>query len=417
MIVKNLHSFSSSSSNEVREITFSKENWFQLRKNEGDNSPLNYDTFMKELEVQVKKNLLQDLKQFVIADLKVVVSEKKYYSIDSINSEYLPTLSYHATTSTSNVNSIVNHGYLLPSEVHPTSNQKIKMANGNFYGTGIYSFLNKDYVLRLADQYRDDNRDLQIIINLVNMIKPYIMNKEDFKTKDKKNKENKQSKEIVTNINGNILPYYLTPDLEGNYFLSITDPSKVASSLIFDNTMVVTGSAKNIIPVCVVTISRTRNPGKILAFTLTTENKSKKIKKMENENSIRVANNTYNIEAIRICNDIYMFCPNLTDTNKTIPVINYYFLVANYFLTIENKNTLEHYISTKSNTDIYIFDAFKSDFANNLSSVKLRQNGIFKILERYQNNVLKTLKCVLDKITTSHNNNNILYFFSINDIV
>lgn len=134
------------------------------------------------------------------------------------------------------------------------------MAHGNFYGTGIYSFMSSVSAAFMSLFESDDNLDLQVIVNMVNLRKTRIFTKEDFQPKSKScNKR----KDPLPSINDNILPYYLTPDMDGNYALSITDLSQIATSLIFDNNMVVVGSPVDIIPLCVVTLTPVINPLKI----------------------------------------------------------------------------------------------------------------------------------------------------------
>jgi hypothetical protein len=391
-------------------VVFTKENWFKLKKNQGTSveyKTLPYCDFIDELELQVKRDLSINLKncfksKYHVGSLDIVVTNKKYDEFKTNDSEYLPVLTYHVTTSNKNVNSIVSHGYLLPGTRHPIGNQKIKMAHGNFYGTGIYSFMSSVSAAFMSLFESDDNEDLQVIVNLVNLRKPRIFTEEDFQPKSK---SSNKRKDPLPNINDNILPYYLTPDMDGNYVLSITDVSKVATALIFDNNMIVVGSPVDIIPLCVVTLTPVINPLKIHSFKLTDKDEKPQIhkKSLSLLHSIDAS-----IPAIRICDDLYMLTQSLNV--KIEPSLIYYFMIPDLFLNVSNKNTLETYISTKKNCQIYCLGNKGFSVKNNLENVKYRSNIIN--LKTMKINIRDALEHLIKQVMNTNNETNVVYLFA-----
>jgi len=383
-------------------VVFTKENWFSVRKSNSTMQKLSYIDFIKELEVQIKNDVNKHVTNFIknlpyqVNTLEIVITNSKYDSL-KINSEYLPILTYHITTSTKNVNSILNNGYLLPNSEHPISNQKIKMANGNFFGTGIYSHMSSKSATFFGLFASDDNLDIQLIVNLVDLKQPHIF------------KDNLLDKKVPSN--NNIIPYYLTPDANGIYSLSLTDSTKTATSLILFNDMIVTGSPSDIIPVCVVTLSPVRNPAKIHQFKLTDKDTRPKVHK-----SSIVKINAPTISAIRICDDMYMLTRDLQQNNNTIPDLLYYYAIPDYFLTLANKSILEQYMSTKSNGVVYTYGEKGYSVKNNLSSIWCSEN--FHIIknttkqQQFRNNIYEALEHMLKSITNSNKETNVIYLFS-----
>jgi len=346
--------------------------------------------------------------KYKIVDFKPVITENKYNAFDTNNSEYLPILTYHVTTSNKNVNSIIDHGYLLPNDLHPISNQKIKMAHGNFYGTGIYSFMSISSCSLMMFFESDANCDLQIIVNLVNIRKvSFFSNNISL------------NNNLHTTKNGDVLPFYLTPDIDGFYTLSTINSDDKATCLIYDNDLMVLGSPKDIIPVCVVRLSETINPEKIHNFALSDKLNNKLIKKKV------ITEILPHVDSIRIFDDIYLITPNNASSDSHISNIKtqdcikkkdnndyyYYFLIPDFSLTVNNKNILEHYIATKNNHFIFSYNNKKYSLCSNLSTIKLQVNTSSNIITQTTNNFTRLLNKIIDLITANHSIN-IIYLFA-----
>jgi hypothetical protein len=78
---------------------------------------------------------------------------------------YYPLLTFHGTSSTDVVNSIIKYGYLLPYDIHPGTGEITNMSNGNYYGDGIYTST-KFYTSRWYS-FTDFKWCTQLLVNFV----------------------------------------------------------------------------------------------------------------------------------------------------------------------------------------------------------------------------------------------------------
>lgn len=97
-----------------------------------------------------------------------IFSEEKFNELikqQEYMEEYSPVITYHATQSIDKINSIRKYGYLLPNTLHPMTGQKMTIANGNFYGEGIYSTLDIQFAQWF--NFRDLKESVYLIVNIV----------------------------------------------------------------------------------------------------------------------------------------------------------------------------------------------------------------------------------------------------------
>jgi len=117
--------------------------------------PHNFSTFRQHFYRRYHKMIKSSLQSRTdieilsirYAPIKQSVQEefmKRYLS----NPSFYPELVYHGTKIT-NIQSILDYGFLIPNEAHPTNKKapKITTVNGSAYGTGIYCSQTAEYSL------------------------------------------------------------------------------------------------------------------------------------------------------------------------------------------------------------------------------------------------------------------------------
>jgi Poly(ADP-ribose) polymerase catalytic domain len=90
---------------------------------------------MRDDLMQVPTHLLQNVVPYEIRRAQSGHGHVKKAYVDYL---VTPKLTYHGTT-TSNVRSIVRHGFLKPGDIHPVTGQALGVRCGATYGRGIYS--------------------------------------------------------------------------------------------------------------------------------------------------------------------------------------------------------------------------------------------------------------------------------------
>lgn len=149
--------------------------WFRLvQKTDKDNleTRLNFDKFKDELNKQIlrKANAIGHTHvcfddNYTLQNLDIILERHVYEQIPINNSKYFCVLTFHATSSTTKINSICKHGYIIPGLTHPTKGYSIHMRTGRLYGDGIYS--SNDYVTSEWYSFLDLNDSVQLIVNIV----------------------------------------------------------------------------------------------------------------------------------------------------------------------------------------------------------------------------------------------------------
>ena len=125
----------------------------------------------------VKREIFDD--KYFLDEIIDLLSENKFNRMKNIqekyNQEYFPVLTFHATTSTNKINSIIKFGYLIPGFTnHPVHFWRVCTAHGKKYGDGIYT-TNVFDILNWITFY-DKNESVQLIVNIVFLGKTKIVN-------------------------------------------------------------------------------------------------------------------------------------------------------------------------------------------------------------------------------------------------
>ena len=140
----------------------SKSQWFEAMKGSASGhgvAPVDFDLLMARVQEQARLQLHGTITDIVTADKEfevpyffdefVPVLERHAFEAAvkthaALQAEVgtdglLPLLTFHGTQNQRALNSILQHGYLLPGEQHPTEGYSLRIANGSALGVGVYS--------------------------------------------------------------------------------------------------------------------------------------------------------------------------------------------------------------------------------------------------------------------------------------
>ena len=173
-------------------MQFNKQDWFLCHGfSTGDVSSMSNSQFREELIFQIRKQVLlqnpQELKgapdDSFLRSIDVRIDDRRLGEFRSFCSERMPMetqikggesatspsqpvfLTFHGTSNPSALNSIVEHGFLMPGQQHPRYGYSLNMRVGNLYGDGVYS----SSKLHIAASYAAmaDDSTVQLIVSIV----------------------------------------------------------------------------------------------------------------------------------------------------------------------------------------------------------------------------------------------------------
>ena len=147
-------------------------NWFELKSiNNKKTQPYDLNTLKEEIMnqylskaenlSQIEISFGQVYKDSIVEDIVIDIDNNKFSRILTIlkSETRHPIITFHGTSSLDAVNSILEKGYLIPG-----ANNKLKVAHGTAYGSGIYSSPHFDKALAYTKP--DNSAYVYILINL-----------------------------------------------------------------------------------------------------------------------------------------------------------------------------------------------------------------------------------------------------------
>ncbi len=164
------------------------QNWWELSKyNEDHGQILTYDELIDAIKYQIEKKLNKTKDNLIFGekyhlnDLQLVFERHQWQSllenISKLPKHYYPILTFHATSHPKHLQSIAKHGYLMPGDIHPEDGHSLKMANGQYYGDGIYS--STEFKTSEWYTFLDRDQSVQIMINLVLVGQMHVVEEDD----------------------------------------------------------------------------------------------------------------------------------------------------------------------------------------------------------------------------------------------
>jgi hypothetical protein len=151
------------------------QNWWELSKyHEDHGSELTYDEFIETVQYQIDKKIAKTKdnkifnEKYHLDGFQLVFERHQWQALIETMKElpkhYYPVLTIHATSNPSQLQSIGKWGYLMPGDSHPESGYPVSMANGNYYGDGIYS--STEFKTSSWYSFIDLDQAVQVIVNL-----------------------------------------------------------------------------------------------------------------------------------------------------------------------------------------------------------------------------------------------------------
>ena len=147
---------------------FREELIFQIRKQVLLQNPQELkgapdDSFLRSIDVRIDDRRLGEFRSFCSERMPM---ETQIKGGESATSPSQPVfLTFHGTSNPSALNSIVEHGFLMPGQQHPRYGYSLNMRVGNLYGDGVYS----SSKLHIAASYAAmaDDSTVQLIVSIV----------------------------------------------------------------------------------------------------------------------------------------------------------------------------------------------------------------------------------------------------------
>lgn len=171
------------------------ESWFVLSRPFKKDQHYDLASFKKLINDKLQRAIMLKDSELKLDIYDITVTQELFDKITKFTKEnkfdYNPLFTFHGTSNVSKINSIIDHGYLLPYEQHPTKGYSLHMSNGNFYGDGVYSSTSANVAHWYS--YLDKDDKVSMIMNLV------------FVGKLKSHSDDLYSDEWETNISGDIV--------------------------------------------------------------------------------------------------------------------------------------------------------------------------------------------------------------------
>lgn len=370
-------------------------NLFELNKSDHCEKLYSFDEFMMHAKNECMKYLNKKKIKIVLTDherkkkefdfeykinnIRDVFEEKQFNDLVDYLSKnkntYSPILTFHGTNSPTVINSIIKYGYLLPYEIHPGNGNILQIANGNYYGDGIYTSIDPTiaFLYNCVDKYYK----ITLLLNLVILGNIDYINKHD---------------------KGINIP------IEGLY------EDKYHSRISNDLKIIVSASGKYVMPIYAIDMEPSMDFSKFKLYL----NIGDKLKDFE-RNYVKNPNgiNIKKINFHKIINNFYSIgLPNGIDNNNSS--MFHHFLIPTFFKEDKNINNFINCLIGKKN--LYFYDkSFKKYILNNHEDY-LNFANLQKIVNDYENLSRPLAKC-LDFITNGNNNDlNIIYLFVRNPL-
>ena len=216
--------------------------WFRLvKKSEKDEqlTRLDFDKFKEVLHEQILqkakvigKTYLCFDDNYIFENLNIILERHIYDQIPLNKGKYFSVLTFHGTSSTTKVNSICKHGYIIPGTKHPTKGWNLHMQTGNLFGDGIYS--TTDFKTSQWYSFGDLNLSVQLIINILVV-----------------GKVKKVNSKYYSDESGNATENSI-PEHYDNFYKD--DLGEYDTLMSLDEKIFVSGNNENIIPVAILTM-------------------------------------------------------------------------------------------------------------------------------------------------------------------
>lgn len=234
-------------------------NWFSYtKKDPGGGRHYTREEFLTRAETEIVKWLhitkakIKDIQQELDTFQSVIEDHQFDTLVTQFNDSetHYPFLTFHGTGHPDNLASILQHGYLLPGDYHPVTQQVMGTPNGNYFGDGIYSTLDTS----LAKWYStfDSEQHIQLIVNVVfpgNVAKMPL-----------------PKKETVYGKFGGSLDLY--EDIEPQFldWDTLSYPDNIQTVLCPNNICLVS-NPQRIVPIAVITLKRVMSIGESMSDT------------------------------------------------------------------------------------------------------------------------------------------------------
>lgn len=383
--------------------------WFRLvKKSDKDNqeSRLDFDKFKDVLTEQILRKINAVNKTYLCFDdnyflenLNIILERHVYDQIPINDGKYFCVLTFHATSSTTKINSICKHGYIIPGMKHPTKGWQMYMRTGNLYGDGVYS--STDFVTAEWYSFLDSNQSVQLIINIL-------------VPKNIKKVTERYYSDNLGNVTNNSIPEHYD-----NFYKD--ELGEYDTLMTLDEKIFISGNTECIIPVAILTMKPNKQINKLCHVNILYNSDDSNIKFNNEISYLNFSNDNLPIINFFGNYNIIDFSRHFEKKNKL--QTKHLLLIPNFFAysnsCVNLRESINNFINSLPNTDkknVYYYGLScvnkninnPNDFINFTNTVKVSKR-------MYEEHIITGLLKVFDSINATEDPYiNIIYIF-VND--